>query len=191
MTWYDFLFIAFVAGYGIVGYLSGFIKSITGVVGVVVASWISGISYSSLALSLMKGNAGLSQEMAKVQAYGTMWIASYIGFVIISTLLINAFRGGNTPKTPSRSAGALIGLFKAVFILTLLMILIFDYTPKELASLKDSVQANSKTYPMLKPLMEPVKSVVYALMSTQWTTELQLPPDMLQNIEKQMKEKVQ
>lgn len=191
MTWYDGLFLLFVVGYGIVGYLSGFLKSMTGVAGVVVASAIAGMSYSNLALSLIKSHEGLSQEMAKVQAYGTVWVGSYIAFVIISTLLINAFRGGSSPKTPSRSAGALIGILKGIFILTLLMILIFDYTPKELSSLKDSVEANSKTYPLLKPLMAPVKSIVYTMMTTQWSTDLQLPPDMMQNIEKQLKEKVQ
>lgn len=190
MTWYDSFFLVLVLGYGVIGFSSGALKSVTGVLGLVIASWAAGSFYATTALSLIKSHEGLSQEMAKVQAYGTIWVGVYIAYLIISTIIIHALHVGGAPKAPSRAAGAVLGIIKGVFLVTLAMIFIFEYTPEELSSARKDIETNSKVYPIVKPFMGPVKGIVYSVMTAKWAEELQLPPDMLEGVEKRMKEQL-
>lgn len=175
MLWYDMVFGILLMVYMFLGYMVGFLKPIAGLFGIFLATFMSGQLYLSFGLFYMQWRADMTQDVAKVLGFITVWLVTFIVYVLITTLIINAVTKNTATKDFDKWLGLGLNFLKGIFIITLVFWLVDTYTPASWSQVKEDMHAKSLLYNSFKPVLPVVGVTVHSITSIDWSQPINIP----------------
>lgn len=187
MLWYDMVFGILLMVYMFFGFMVGFLKPIAGLFGIFLATFMAGQLYLSFGLFYIQSRPEMTQDVAKVFGFITVWLITFGIYALISTFIINAITKNTTTKDFDKWLGLGLNFLKGIFIITLVFWIIDTYTPESWSQVKEDMHAKSLLYNSFKPVLPVVGVTVHSITTIDWSQPINIPDTLQQKTNEELK----